>query len=627
MTLKVYRDTHKYTDKNDANAEWGKISKRIEGNPVEVSVRELAYFLGNGYAVIPCEFSGPKRKDEYFKSTNLIMVDVDNKDSENYIPVTDILKDSFVKENCAFVYETLSSTPECNRYRLVFVLKDAITNFEEQQKIYKAIFENLPVGVDKVHKSSTRINLGGKEVYEVNFDNKLSERFCESIRREYTDVPTSPKKVVTESYEQLSGTNVWELIKCFKDEEVSEKLKVYNESGISNLRDAQRYLFTLDMKEVLEIEGDSTFYDIFHDESSPSASIFQNEEGIYLYKCHSDSASFCGNIVEVVAKLRKIPYKEAERYLLKYMNLESQHASSVRESLAKLSKRISSIDVRQDYPAIQRCIGDKLTDMIDVLEILVDNTVEVDGNYSEYTAMSGSLLAKKLNITQVHYACDKYAKLLSFMAYVGFIDKCSDNEMPESILVEITSRQKGKQYRRRDNVYKLSEISEYFLDVLEKECQRLIDNGFTYSSFTAHAVLFSDGIEKAQKAFPQDEIRLSNRKKEKLIRWARFLEMRLKMKGYVQEKQAQIEFNDDYDEKLTSQEMKEFRPLICKALDLDFSKATKIIQQQIGVNGINPNTILYTRTTGVRWLKNIGRKYTKSNVYRYRTQEKIIATI
>ena len=47
------------------------------------------------------------------------------------------------------------------------------------------------------------------------------------------------------------------------------------------------------------------FYDVFHDEQSPSGSIFTSNEknGHQLYKCHSESNPFLGNIFEVVKEL------------------------------------------------------------------------------------------------------------------------------------------------------------------------------------------------------------------------------------------------------------------------------------------------------------------------------------
>lgn len=74
-----------------------------------------------------------------FKSCDLIALDIDNEDPDNYWPYEDALRDPFVIKNALFIYTTPSHTRDKNRFRLVFELPQTITDPDEVVKFNKAL--------------------------------------------------------------------------------------------------------------------------------------------------------------------------------------------------------------------------------------------------------------------------------------------------------------------------------------------------------------------------------------------------------------------------------------------------------------------------------------------------------
>jgi hypothetical protein len=74
-----------------------------------------------------------------FKSSEVIALDIDNEDPDNYWPYEDALLDPFVIKNALFIYTTPSHTRDKNRLRIVFKLPHTITDPGEVVKLNKAL--------------------------------------------------------------------------------------------------------------------------------------------------------------------------------------------------------------------------------------------------------------------------------------------------------------------------------------------------------------------------------------------------------------------------------------------------------------------------------------------------------
>jgi hypothetical protein len=126
---------------------------------VELTAKELLDHVLEGHAFCTCQLKNNadgycNRKNENFISSGVIALDIDNtkhildasgnnvkaKVSVNeYLTYNDIIKDDFIRKNASFVYTSFSHTAEWNRFRIVFILKNDITDPVKHKKIFKVL--------------------------------------------------------------------------------------------------------------------------------------------------------------------------------------------------------------------------------------------------------------------------------------------------------------------------------------------------------------------------------------------------------------------------------------------------------------------------------------------------------
>lgn len=169
-------------DKKPQNKTIGAISKRLSEQECIVSVQELAEAVGaHGRTFCPATFGGETRKQENVKGMQLFCMDFDH--GPNY---------QEIKEKCdrlglpiLFSYHTFSSTEENPRFRVILAhivpirvkwVIDVILN----------LLKNLFPEADKSCFEASRMFFGGKELIEINPDNRfqldeLAAHFCEEL--------------------------------------------------------------------------------------------------------------------------------------------------------------------------------------------------------------------------------------------------------------------------------------------------------------------------------------------------------------------------------------------------------------------------------------------------------------
>lgn len=147
---------------NNMKRGWGKKAEQIHLSGLVARIEE-------GRIIFPsCSVTG-------FAWIQVFFFDFDNS-GKMHIPKVKVLS---ALKKCAFepniVYDTFSTTKERNRFRLVYVLKEAITNQKKADEI-KGIFLELlgAYGVDRSVKTTSGVIFGGYNA-EVLYDELYSE--------------------------------------------------------------------------------------------------------------------------------------------------------------------------------------------------------------------------------------------------------------------------------------------------------------------------------------------------------------------------------------------------------------------------------------------------------------------
>lgn len=288
-------DTIEYQSKPEGR-EAGSISNRIINHSVDISIEELANNLVKGNTFIPAYFREKdgkiRRNKSYWHSQEVIALDFD--DGMTLQEAVTEFSDTAV-----FIYTTFSHREEQHKFRVVFILDRILDKIEEFDCIVDKLLSKYPQA-DKHCKDGTRLFFGGKEIIEQNFNNRL--KVNNYLKKNPNDFGGTKKNLViypakntkqiqTDEHKQGKETadNI-ELIQQRNIKELRKKIRTKPKIVYSNF-ELLDYLKQQDLRAYIGIQHKRNFLDIFHEETEPSASIFESNKnnGQQLYKCFSTS--------------------------------------------------------------------------------------------------------------------------------------------------------------------------------------------------------------------------------------------------------------------------------------------------------------------------------------------------
>ncbi len=362
MNIKCNYTTNQYKEKPKGN--YGKVQDELS-EPQEIDIKKLANLIGNGsnFRAAAIKRYYPKGSQDAkidFISQQLFALDFDNKPAKNQkveffkITLEEILER--LKQNNLdynFIYETWSSSEDLKKYRVVFVTDRPITDQHERNLIQDYLFSLFIHNTDTQCKDSSRIFYGtNKGVLQSNYDAviKSSEILkmhpqVEWLEAEETKRPKTKKEKIANPKEPASKdgiSNIDAIIKHDADylkEKLKSKPKTFN-----NKAEYNDYIYKeINLAELLEVPHKKSFHCIFHEDSTPSASVFKSSTGVWLYKCH---AGCCENLntKRVIEKLGNFTseYKVKE-FISSIYNLSINKTEWYCEQIENLDEIIHSI--------------------------------------------------------------------------------------------------------------------------------------------------------------------------------------------------------------------------------------------------------------------------------------------
>ncbi|HBC8019997.1 TPA: hypothetical protein KE303_001352 [Enterococcus faecalis] len=514
------------------------ISATILEELVDISMEEFAKELTeNGKTAVLAELTEPKlSKQTAIIGQELVMLDFDNKDMNNIYTVEDLEADEFMLDNACFIYRTFSDrNSEVDKFRVVFRLDKLVTSNKEIEAIYQSLFKKYPQADTSVGQTS-RLFFGSNSGYEViDWENRLDTTKLVEVRN--ADISKEVKAISGEMIDDSIPN--YELLKLGRLDIVKEKLGDNYKQEFPDDYNAMNYFKSLDMREFLELPNENPFYDIFHEETEPSASVFYAEKyGIFLYKCFSESHPYCGNVVSLL-----------ERYL-----------------------KISSIEV--------------VNLLVEISSSKVTNTSKL--GQSKFNAQK---FKKELQSGELEENCPELYKYFSRYQV----------EIPESIFNNLILEQKKDSNKlRTSNIYEPTNLTDENKGNSEGIAKILRENKVTVGSLSYELVYRLFGEEKAYQDFPQSYEPLIQRKmikmsktnsnisqaSEKLEKTAvKIIMNEIEEKGYVYEKDVisklakarRLKIND------TKKKFQKIRVDIYNKYDLNTCRLTKELYNQLEI--------------------------------------------
>lgn len=499
-----------------------KISNTIMNNLREITIQEFAEELAvNGKTVVLAELSENKlSKMTEILGQELVMLDFDNKDEKNLYTIEDLEADSFMQENASFIYRTFSDMySEIDKFRVVFQLDKLVTDNHEIEQIYQGLFKKYPQADSSVGQTS-RMFFGSNAGYEIiDWDNRLDTKTIL-----VSDEITESSDIEIVSGEMLNeNTPIYLLLKYKRYDLVKQKFGNEHSNIFPDDITASNYFKTRDMREFLEISDENPFYDIFHEEDNPSASVyFAKDIQIYMYKCFSESHPFHGDIVKVLKEyLGFRSFSQVMDLLIEVTNSEISYLSEIgqaKRDYNDLRDQLRYKQLKNNYPEIYSYLNRYEDEVIEIMDIMFDFTYldKTTGELQYLNYLSLDRITKYVN-DRLHKknSRNKISNIMNLIIVMEMVTKLPPESIPVELKEQLIDKQQNDSKQiRTSNVYIPSiDLGNAFeiAKILEK-------NDTTIKSLGFEVVYRMFGLEKAKKDFPQAYTPL---KKRKLIKMSK----------------------------------------------------------------------------------------------------------
>ena len=484
-----------------------KISNTILNNLRQMTIQEFAEELSvNGKTVVLAELSENKlSKMTPIVGQEVVMLDFDNKDENNLYTIEDLEADSFMQENASFIYRAFSDLfSEVDKFRVVFHLDKLVTENQEIEQIYQALFKKYPQADSSVGQTS-RLFFGSNSGYEViDWDNVLDTN---SLLIDSEVVDSNSLEVV--SGEMLNeNTPIYLLLKYKRYDLVKQKLGNEHSNIFPDDITASNYFKTRDMREFLEISDENPFYDIFHEEDNPSASVyFAKDIQIYMYKCFSESNPFHGDIVKVLKEyLGFRSFSEVMDLLIEVTNSEISYLSEIgqaKRDYNDLRDQLRYKQLKNNYPEVYSYLNRYEDEVIEIMDIMFDFTYldKTTGKLQYLNYLSLDRITKYVN-DRLHKknSKTKISNIMNLIIVMEMVTKLPPSELPKELKEQLIDKQQSdSQQIRTSNVYKPSIDLAHVYEIAKK----LKRNNVTINSLGFEVVYRLFGLEKAKQDFPQ----------------------------------------------------------------------------------------------------------------------------
>ncbi|EKE4879803.1 hypothetical protein OU118_002672 [Enterococcus faecalis] len=484
-----------------------KISNTIMNTLVDISIQDFAGELAvDGKTVVLAELKEPKlSKYTEIIGQELIMLDFDNKDENNLYTIEDLEQDSLMQEYACFIYKTFSDkNSNVDKFRVVFRLDRVVTTNKEIEQIYQELFKLYPQADSSVGQTS-RMFFGSNSGYEViDWDNRLDT--VALLQAGNTEVPevveTASGDVIEESLPN------YELLKKGKYDLVKEKLGNNFSGDFPDAIVAGNYFKSLDMQELLELPEGNPFMDIFHEEGSPSASVFLNKEyDTYLYKCFSNTSPFQGDIIRVVGKLLGIKsYTKIVEILINITSSTISWSSEIGEArlnALELQKALEKNTLILNFPELNTYLSRYRKEISILLDLIFDYTY-IDKQTREVKYMNFLSIKSYTKLVKDNLGYNisegKMWNILNVVTVTELIHKVETNKIPKDIFDDLIDKQKkDSEQIRTSNVY----VPTIDIQNAQAIAKKMVHNRVTISGLGYELIYRLFGEEKAKRDFPQ----------------------------------------------------------------------------------------------------------------------------
>ena len=243
--MKILLDSKQFTIK-PTSQDAARLTKSLTKSEVEISPYDAVIAIGSrGQTFCPALMLDPKkpRSRANWKSQTLFCLDFDNGGSDLLLPNDAIAIYQKAKLSPLACYETFSSSPALPKFRLMFLLENAVFDYEEAKFIVNGLtyimkgYDSLDAGVGR---DLSRLFYGGKKLLYYDYDETYLELLNLPLLQ--TTYGASPKAQMKD-LDKLAVTEIEDLQKLIKGvkKAIADPLKRNKAVGFNKLQKGNRY--------------------------------------------------------------------------------------------------------------------------------------------------------------------------------------------------------------------------------------------------------------------------------------------------------------------------------------------------------------------------------------------------
>jgi hypothetical protein len=543
--MKCMLDTVGYNSKPTTKA--GEITKRIADLEVEITLEELLNSILAGKTFKPAVVG---RTENDWVEQQLFALDFD-----------DNVTIEQIKEKCAnlgvlpaFGYTSFSHTEEKHKFRLIFANNEIITDYDTA-KMTQLCLMQIFNECDKQCKNLNRFYYGGISEIKFDMNNRINaieliEKYKEQIeysstdiiKKGYTTKVTNDKYTKGDKVDGHSNGIITIPIICpsmlsydesnlhyIRERDVKSLKNKLNRVEITFETDGEFFEYIrkqINIGELLEIPYPTSFKCILHKDDNNSAGIFQNEEGVYLYKCFGENCKYSNKALNTITLIEAIcnfnTRQKTYEFIKEVFNLKIQETDFQKRQKDILSDIESSIlnnnrtqDGLTEFVAYcpqtdknLRYAKDLFLTMIRIAKdnIYDEEYTDKDGNVIFFASL-GYILSQSASKSVSDL---KIAQRLAALTYHRLIRKLDDGEIPERLLKRsqgyaIHNKNGGN---KRINWYSIPAfVINHFIDI-EQQGVKWKGYGYTLTGVSREMFYRNEGSEIADWIYPQNKYRI-----------------------------------------------------------------------------------------------------------------------
>lgn len=491
------------------------IQTKIQQEIIDINPSELAEEIAkNGKTVMLATYpAGVKSSiNQQIAQQSILMLDFDNKESENYISLSQILNNQFILDNACFAYNTFNSAKFSEKFRIVFVLKEPLKSSKEVIDAYKYLFNLFPQA-DNVVGQPNRLFFGSNSGYEViNWDNRLD------LSNQIKEASKPKIQTIIKIHKNNDVTAVGDIVDYLKTGDydsaksiIADKYKgtaVLNNSFLNEYSAQQFYKTEVSLVDFLDLPTSKSFNCILFEDNNPSASVFKSDTNIDLYT--NFSKNFKADLTKLIAKLTGKSVFDAIDLLLYLTDSTIVSNSQIQKQIRAvdfLIKNLKSPDLKDNYPSIFKFLNKDLEVVFNILEIVADyKYFDSNGQIQIMSYLTVDSLTHQINhrISYKNITKEKVVKCMCLLTLTEVLIKHQVKEIDSQLIAKIDKDRQSKNidYKRYPNFLSINAKND--IDNIESIFEDLESKKFTITGSLNFEWLYTNyNKEVAVKVFPQ----------------------------------------------------------------------------------------------------------------------------